>query len=206
MHRAVLATDAQLRPAPRAARAGRSAAVLLDVRPGGVVHRQRKHDRANAADSSRWRSTADALARVRACAVRGGMEPSHRIAPRAESKEPRAADHERAALRVGNTGASSTWGLSARAADVLRVRGLHIALAVDVWRQPELLADHTSDEQHLGAGVVATVIVPLPRLLRSRWSDGIQVAAGYKSQGYVPGEQLSGRRRRFARAITMSAR
>ena len=30
------------------------------------------------------------------------------------------------------------------------------------------------------------------RILRSRWSEGIQISAGYKSQGFVPGEQLSG--------------
>jgi len=47
--------------------------------------------------------------------------------------------------------------------------------------------------------------VPLPRVLRSRWSEGIHVAAGYKSQGFVPGEQLSGGA--VVRAgITMSAR
>jgi hypothetical protein len=95
-------------------------------------------------------------------------------------------------LRVGNTGASSTWGLSARVADVLRLRGLPVGVAADVWRQPELLADQTSDAQHLGGGAIATVVVPLPGLLRSKWSDGLQLAAGYKSQGYVPGEHLSG--------------
>lgn len=95
-------------------------------------------------------------------------------------------------LRIGNTGASSTWGLTARAADVLRVKGLHVGLALNAWRQPELLADHTSDEQHIGAGVLATVMVPLPRLLRTRWSDRFQIAAGYKSQGFVPGEALAG--------------
>ena len=73
-----------------------------------------------------------------------------------------------------------------------RVRGLRIGLAVDVWRQPELLADQTSDPQHMGAGAVATVVVPMPRILRSRWTDGIHISAGYKSQGFVPGEQLSG--------------
>ncbi len=96
------------------------------------------------------------------------------------------------AVRVGNTGASSTWGVSGRAADVLHVRGLRVALAADAWRQPELLADHTSDEQRVGGGVLATVMLPLPRLLRTRWSDGFQIAAGYKSQGFVPGEQLAG--------------
>lgn len=108
-------------------------------------------------------------------------------------------------LRVGNTGASSPWGISARAADVVRVRRLQIGLAVDIWRQPELLADKTSDAQRMGAGAVATTVVPLPRMLRSRWSEGIQVAAGYKSQGFVPGEQLSGGA--VVRVgITMSAR
>jgi hypothetical protein len=95
-------------------------------------------------------------------------------------------------LRVGNTGASSTWGFSTRAADVLRVRGFRIGMAFDVWRQPELLADRTTDPQHLGAGAVATVVVPIPRFLRSQWTDGIQISAGYKSRGFVPGEQLSG--------------
>ena len=108
---------------------------------------------------------------------------------RAKSRERRITN---VTLRVGNTGASSTWGVSARALDVLRVRGVHVGLAADVWRQPELLADQTSDEQHIGGGAIATVVVPLPRLLRSKWSDGLQLAAGYKSQGYVPGEHLSG--------------
>ena len=96
------------------------------------------------------------------------------------------------ALRVGDTGASAAWGVGARAADVLRVRGLRIAVAVELWRQPHLLADHTSDAQRMGGSAVATVVLPLPRMLRSRWSEGLQIAAGYKSQGFVPGEQLSG--------------
>ena len=109
---------------------------------------------------------------------------------RAQSRERRITN---VALRVGNTGASSTWGVSARAADVLRVRGLRVGLAVDVWRQPELLADQTSDASSIWAAASSQQsIVPMPRMLRSRWSDGIQIAAGYKSQGFVPGEQLSG--------------
>jgi hypothetical protein len=111
-------------------------------------------------------------------------------------QEQRAQNRERRitgiTLRVGNTGASSTWGFSARGADVMRVWGLNIGLAVDIWKQPELLADQTSDPQHIGAGAVATVVVPIPRILRSPWTDGIQISAGYKSQGFVPGEQLSG--------------
>jgi hypothetical protein len=95
-------------------------------------------------------------------------------------------------LRVGNTGASATWGLSGRAADVLRIRGLPIGVAVDIWNQPELLAEQTSSARHFGGGAVATVILPIPRMLRPPWTQGIQVTAGYKSQGFVPGEQLSG--------------
>lgn len=96
------------------------------------------------------------------------------------------------ALRVGNTGASRTWALSARARDVLRVRRLRIGVAVDLWRQPHVLADRTSDAHQVGGGAVGSVVVPLPRWFRTRWSDGLHVAAGYKSQGFVPGEQLSG--------------
>ena len=121
---------------------------------------------------------------------------------RAKSRELRLTN---VTLRIGNTGASSTWGLSVRASDVLRVRGLHVGLAADVWRQPELLADQTSDEQHVGAGAVATVVLPIPRLLRTRWSEGLHVAAGYKSQGFVPGEPL-GDGIVFRAGITMSAR
>ena len=108
---------------------------------------------------------------------------------RAKSKQRRFTS---VAVRAGNTGASTTLGINARMADALRFRGLRIAIAADVWRQPEVLADKTSDPQSVGAGALATTVVPLPRLLRSRWIDGIHVAAGYKSQGFVPGEQLSG--------------
>jgi hypothetical protein len=95
-------------------------------------------------------------------------------------------------LRVGNTGASTTWGVGARVADVVRIRGLRVDAAGDVWRQPDLLADKTSDPLHTGAGFRGTTVVSLPRWLRSRWTDGIYVTAGYKSRGFIPGEQLSG--------------
>jgi hypothetical protein len=95
-------------------------------------------------------------------------------------------------MRIGNTGATTTWGVSARMADVMRVKALRVGANVDVWRQPDLFADHTSDPLETGAGATATVTLPLPAFLRSPWSDLIQVTAGYKSQGYVPGEQLSG--------------
>jgi len=96
------------------------------------------------------------------------------------------------AVRIGNTGGSSTWGVDGRALDVARLRGLRIGIAANVWRQPHLLADQTSDALHVGGGIVGTTIVPFPRALRSQWSEGIYVSAGYKSQGFVPGEQLAG--------------
>ena len=95
-------------------------------------------------------------------------------------------------LRVGDTGASPTWGIGVRAVDIIQVRGLSFGLAVDAWRQPELLADRTSDAQHTGGSIVGSVVVPLPRALRARWLEGILVAGGYKAQGFIPGEQLSG--------------
>jgi hypothetical protein len=95
-------------------------------------------------------------------------------------------------FRVGDTGASSTWGAGVRAADVVRLLGFPVAVAVDVWRQPDLLADYTSDPQEVGAGALGTIVVPLPRMFRTPWSEGIQITAGYKARGYVPGEQLGG--------------
>ena len=121
---------------------------------------------------------------------------------RAKSRELRITN---IALRVGNTGASSTWGLTVRASDVFRVWGLRVGVATEVWRQPELLADQTGGEQRTGAGALATVVLPLPRLLQSRWSEGIHVIAGYKSQGFIPGEVLAGGGVLRA-GITMSAR
>jgi len=95
-------------------------------------------------------------------------------------------------LRVGNTGASTTLGVGMRAAQVLRLRGLPVDAAVDLWRQPHVLADKTSDPLQIGAGANATIVLPVPRPFRSQWVTGIHVTAGYKSEGFIPGEQLSG--------------
>ena len=95
-------------------------------------------------------------------------------------------------VRVGNTGASPTWAVSARAAEIVRILRLGVDVDVHVWRQPEVLADKTSDAQSVGGGALATVVLPMPRWLRTRWSDGIHVTGGYKSEGFAPGEQLSG--------------
>ena len=96
------------------------------------------------------------------------------------------------AVRIGNTGGSSTWGVDARALDVVKLRSLRIGVALNLWRQPHLLADQTSDTLKFGGGVLGTTMVPFPRILRSQWSQGIYVSAGYKAQGFVPGEQLGG--------------
>jgi hypothetical protein len=109
-----------------------------------------------------------------------------------DKDKPRSRRITRASVRVGNTGASTTWGLAVGGADLLHVKGLRVGATVDVWRQPELLADATSDPLKIGAGATMTTVVPLPRVLRPPWIDGIHVTAGYKAQGYVPGEQLSG--------------
>ncbi len=130
------------------------------------------------------------------------LRTAFRQEQRAKSRERRMTN---VALRIGDTGASSTWGIGGRAADVLRVRGLSIDLSVEAWRQPELLADKTSDAQHTGASAMGTLVLPMPRALRSRWSEGILISAGYKSRGFVPGEQLSGGGVLRA-GITMSAR
>lgn len=95
-------------------------------------------------------------------------------------------------VRLGNTGATTTWGASVRMADLLRVKTLRIDAGVDVWRQPDLLADQTSAPLRTGAGAGASVVVPLPGFLRSPWSNGLLLTGGYKAQGFVPGEQLSG--------------
>ena len=95
-------------------------------------------------------------------------------------------------FRIGDTGAGTTWAAGLRGMDVARFRGLRIDVNADVWRQPPLLAGVTSDPQHTGGGATATVVLPFPRFLWPPWVNGIHVTAGYKSEGYVPGEQLSG--------------
>jgi hypothetical protein len=95
------------------------------------------------------------------------------------------------ALRVGDTGVSTTWGVKARVADALTLRALRIGATVDVWRQPESIAESTASPLRTGAAILATVTLPMPALLRSPWSDRLHVTAGYKAEGYVPGEQLS---------------
>jgi hypothetical protein len=96
------------------------------------------------------------------------------------------------AVRVGNTGATKTWGVNARVADAFRVKDLRIGATVDLWRQPDLGGDTTSSPLQTGVAALGTVAVPLPEFFRSAWSERLHLTAGYKSQGYVPGEQYSG--------------
>jgi hypothetical protein len=117
--------------------------------------------------------------------VRGAIQSDRR----AKSRELRVTG---ITLRVGNTGASTTLGLGVRAADVLRLKGLSVDAEVDLWRQPRALADKTSDPLHTGGGANVTTVLPLPPFLRSEWVTGIHVTGGYKAEGFIPGEQLSG--------------
>lgn len=99
---------------------------------------------------------------------------------------------ESLSVRIGDTGATTTWSVGARVADVLRVRGLTFGAHIDVWRQPPPLADRTYDPLETGAGIAGVTTIPLPRPLRTRWSNRIHVTAGYKSEGYILGEILAG--------------
>jgi len=96
-----------------------------------------------------------------------------------------------ATLRVGNSGSSTPWGVDVRAPSVRVFRSVRAGVTVSVWRQPPLLADDTSEPLKTGAAATATVTVPLGKFTRTEWLRA-KVTAGYKSEGFVPGEQLSG--------------
>lgn len=96
-------------------------------------------------------------------------------------------------LRVGNTGATTPWGVDVKMPDIKVPRiPWRVSPAVSVWRQPFILAEHTSAPLETGAAASATFVLPLPRRLRLPRVNGIYVTAGAKSEGYIPGEQLSG--------------
>jgi hypothetical protein len=92
-------------------------------------------------------------------------------------------------LRVGNTGASRPWGIDARAANVRVFRKMHIRAALDVWRQPPVLAEQTSAPLRTGGAAAATAVLPLRRFMHTGWLHA-SVTAGYKSEGFLPGEPL----------------
>jgi len=94
-------------------------------------------------------------------------------------------------LRMGNTGSSTPWGLDLRAPDVRLVGSVRAGVTVNVWRQPPLLADHPSETLKTRGAAAATVTLPLRRFTRCDWLRA-KVTAGYKAEGFVPGEQLGG--------------
>jgi hypothetical protein len=101
-----------------------------------------------------------------------------------------------ATLRVGNTGGTTPWGIDLQTADIRvpRTRWL-VSPAFSLWRQPFILAERPSAPLATGAAASATFVLPLPRRLRvatMNTVNGIYVTAGAKSEGFVPGEQLSG--------------
>jgi hypothetical protein len=96
-------------------------------------------------------------------------------------------------LRVGRTGATRPWGVDARLPAVMLPHiPWKLRPAFSIWRQPFILAEETSAPLRTGGAATATFVVPLPRRLRTMHVDGIYVTAGAKSDGFIPGEQLSG--------------
>lgn len=96
-------------------------------------------------------------------------------------------------LRVGRTGATRPWGVDVRMPGVMLPRiPWRVRPAFSIWRQPFFLADQTSAPLRTGAAATATFVMPLPQRIRSMRVDGIYVTTGVKSDGFIPGEQLSG--------------
>jgi hypothetical protein len=96
-------------------------------------------------------------------------------------------------LRVGNTGATRPWAVDVHTSGIRVPRTRwRIDPSLSVWRQPFILASQTSAPLETGAAASATFVVPLPHQLRVAPLSGIYITAGAKSEGFVPGEQLSG--------------
>ena len=92
-------------------------------------------------------------------------------------------------LRLGTTGASTPWAVDVRATDVHLFRGIHVGAAADIWRQPPIFADHTSAPLKTGAAAAMTLVLPLGSFVHEDWLKAT-ITGGYKSAGFVPGEQL----------------
>lgn len=92
-------------------------------------------------------------------------------------------------LRIGTSGVSTPWAVDVRAADVHLFRGIHVSAAADIWRQPPIFADQTSAPPKTGAAAVVTIVLPLERFTHQALLKAT-LAGGYKSAGFVPGEQL----------------
>jgi hypothetical protein len=96
-------------------------------------------------------------------------------------------------VRVGNTGATRPWGIDVHSSGIRVPRTRwRVDPSLSVWRQPFILAQLTSAPLETGVAAAATFVVPLPHTLRVARLNGIYVTAGVKSDGFVPGEQLSG--------------
>src|SRR5438876_9674689 len=94
-------------------------------------------------------------------------------------------------LRLGTTGASRPWAVDVRAADMRLFRRFHVRAAADFWRQPPPLANQASVPLKTGVSAAATIVLPL-RMLIHKDSLKAVMTGGYKSEGFVPGEQLGG--------------
>jgi hypothetical protein len=78
--------------------------------------------------------------------------------------------------------------------DVFRWKGLHIALKLDVWNQPEMRRESAGLWDKTGAAFSASKWGGLGLADVSYWFSealSVRAEAGYKSDGYVPGEVLS---------------
>jgi hypothetical protein len=94
-------------------------------------------------------------------------------------------------VRVGDTGASSPWGIGVRTYDTLVRKNLRVSLSADVWQQPSLDAELISAPLETGGAASATVVLPFNRVSRINWLRGVYVVAGYKAAGFISGERLT---------------
>ena len=124
-----------------------------------------------------------------------GTERLIRAALTSGSRPEKAGDDGRGAkitavtLRVGHTGATKPWGVEVRGPDVHLFRTLNARITASLWRQPSLEADRSAAPLKTGAAADASVTLPLRRVTRIDWLHA-SITAGYKSEGFVPGEPL----------------
>jgi len=91
--------------------------------------------------------------------------------------------------RIGKTGSTRAWAIDLVDSQVRLRRGWHAQVTAAVWRQPPLDGNTLSAALKTGASVAAIFELPLERLLRTS-SLKTNVTAGYKSRGFLQGEQL----------------
>ena len=95
----------------------------------------------------------------------------------------------RISVRIGDTGASTAWGLGVRASQVAARGRLSVGVSGEIWRQPPIDAPAVATALETGGLAAATVRVALggsPRPGRA----GLIGEFGYKSDGFVRGERL----------------